>query len=363
MQGSSRRTQPPDRTLENEYLVVRLDPGSGGIASLVDKRTGREWVPEGERAGIMQYCVEANEGMTAWVIGQFLERRDLLDGGTLKVVHDGPHVHTYRWTRTISQSTLDLDITLRRGVPRVEYRLRVDWREIGHPERGIPHLRVRFPLSVRVPQARYEIPFGSIRRDLSGGEEVPALRWADLSEGNGEGITLVNSSKYGFSLDGHSLEMTLLRASIDPDPLPDLGEHTIEYALVPHGEGWTVGQCAQVGEEMNVPLVVASCGFHDGSLPGAMSLASVEGVNVRLAAMKESQDRRAIILRLVEVEGMETVARVRLAPELVPQGAVAVEADTMERPLAEGCARIEGNTLLVDLPPFGITTVRIEPGG
>ena len=87
------------------------------------------------------------------------------------------------------------------------------------------------------PQARYEIPFGSIRRDLFDGEEVLALRWADLSEADGQGVTLVNSSKYGFSLEGDTLAMTLLRASIDPDPLPDLGEHVIEYALVPHGRG------------------------------------------------------------------------------------------------------------------------------
>ena len=103
----------------------------------------------------------------------------------------------------------------------------MDWREIGHPEQGIPHLKVRFPLAVHDPEPRYEIPFGSIRRDLFDGEEVVALRWVDLSESDGQGVTLVNSSKYGFSLGGDSLNMTLLRASIDPDPLPDLGKHTI----------------------------------------------------------------------------------------------------------------------------------------
>nr|MBC8444605.1 hypothetical protein [Chloroflexota bacterium] len=77
----------------------------------------------------------------------------------------------------------------------------------------------------------------------------------------------------------------------------------------------------------------------------------------------ESADGRAIILGLVEVGGMEPVARARLAPELVPPGVAAVEADTLERPLAEGRAWMEENTLRVSLPPFGIATVRIEPGG
>jgi alpha-mannosidase len=369
MLGNWRQIQPPDHVLENEFLKVVLDPASGGVASLWDKRTGREWVPEGGLTGLLQYCVEANEGMTAWVIGQFLTREDLLDGGKMSKVADGPYVKTFRWTRRVSESTLELEITLRQGIPRIEYRLHVDWREMGKVEDGTPHLRVCFPLALDAPQPRYEIPFGAIRRDLLDGQEVPALRWADLSEAGGAGVTLVNSSKYGFSVErqagrqpAYALSMTLLRASIDPDPLPDLGEHIVEWALVPHGEGWAVGQSTQVGEEQNQPLVVLSCGFHGGDLPTVFSFLEVENQNVRLAAVKESQDGQAVVLRLVEVEGQETEARVRLSSALVGEQVVAVEVDTLERPFVESAARIEDGTLLARLPAFGIVTVRIgEP--
>jgi len=370
MLGSWRVIQPPGHTLENEFLRVRLDPASGGMASLVDKRTGREWVPEGGLSGTLQYNVEANEGMSAWVIGQFLTREDLLDGGRLVQVHDGPYVQCYRWTRTVGNSRLELDITLRQGSPRVEYRLRVDWREMGHAERGIPHLRVRFPLSVDRPEARYEIPYGSIRRDLFDGQEVPAQRWADVRATgflgrDGPGVTLVNSSKYGHSLEGNTLGLTLLRASIEPDPLPDLGEHVIEYALLPHSAGWTVGDGMRAGEEMNIPLVVASCGFHEGDLPSALSFVAVEPVNVRLVALKQGQDsvggtRGGIVLRLVEVEGRETEAKITLSPEFVPEGASAVEVDALERPVEGGSARLEEGTLAVTLPAYGIVTVLVS---
>jgi alpha-mannosidase len=318
----------------------------------------------------LQFNVEANEGMSAWVIGQYLLREDLLDGGRLVKVHDGPYVQSYRWTRRVSDSKLELDITLRQGSPRIEYRLRVDWREMGSAEEGIPHLRVRFPLALEEPQPRYEIPYGSIRRDLLDGEEVPAQRWADVRATgfmgrNGPGVTLVNSSKYGHSVNGNSLELTLLRASIEPDPLPDLGEHVIEYALLPHGAGWTAGDGMRAGEEMNAPLVVASCGFQEGDLPSALSFVSVEPKNVRLAALKQAQGPvggtpGGVVLRLVEVEGLETEARVALAPELVPEGAAAVEVDTLERPVEGGSARLEEGTLSVTLPAYGIATVRIS---
>ncbi|MBN1137949.1 MAG: alpha-mannosidase [Anaerolineae bacterium] len=368
--GSWRQVQRPDYTLENEFLKVRLDPASGGLVSLLDKRSGREWVPEGELTGVLQYCVERNEGMTAWVIGQFLTQQDLLDGGALTRMHDGSYVQRWRWSRRLGASKLELEISLCQGAPRLDYKLRVDWREMGDPERGIPNLRVRFPLAVAQPQTRAyphlrcEIPFGSIGRQPT--DQVVAQRWVDLSEEDGAGVTLVNSSRYGFGLEAQAVSMTLLRASIDPDPLPDLGEHVIEYALLPHLAGWTEGQAMRAGEEMNIPLAVSSCGFHDGDLPAVKAFLELGQDNVRLAAVKESQEKdggqggNALILRLVEVEGRDTQAGLLIAPELLPPDAEAIEVDTLERPIAGSTrVRLEGDVLRVKMPAFGIVTVRI----
>jgi alpha-mannosidase len=245
------------------------------------------------------------------------------------------------------------------GVPRVDFELRVDWREVGSRETGIPHLKVRFPLDLSSSEARYEIPFGAIRRDLFDGEEVPAQRWVDLSERDGQGVTLVNTSKYGFSVEGSTLNMTLLRSSIDPDPLPDQGEHVIRYALVPHGIDWGDGESTRVGEDLNVPLVVSSSDFHTGDLPAVHSLVSVQPANVRLAALKKAEDGQGFVLRLVEVEGANTDAQVHFAPDLVDDGASAVEVDTLERPLEADGAQLASNRLTVHVPAYGILTVKV----
>jgi len=47
--------------LENEFIRVRLDPVRGIIASLVEKRTGREWVDEAAEFGLGQYLNERFE--------------------------------------------------------------------------------------------------------------------------------------------------------------------------------------------------------------------------------------------------------------------------------------------------------------
>jgi alpha-mannosidase len=114
-----------------------------------------------------------------------------------------------------------------------------------------------------------------------------------------------------------------------------------------------------VGEDRNVPLVVTACGFHDGSLPTLQSLVRVEQENVRLPAIKMGEDGEGVVLRLVEAEGKACQARVALAEGLCPAGAKAVEVDTLERSLPENGARIEDGILLVNLPAYGIATVRI----
>ncbi len=359
--GALRTREPSEAILKNEFYAVRLDPASGSIVSLVDKRAKREYVRPGEHLGVLQYCVEAYEGMSAWVIGQFKSRQDLLQGGQLVKVDNGPHVQTYRWHCKVGDTTLALDISLAQGARRIDFELRVDWREVGNRETGIPHLKVRFPVDLAVgssgPVAKYEIPFGAIERSLVHGEEVPAQRWVDLFGNDGTGITLVNTSKYGFNLEGTSLNMTLLRASIDPDPLPDLGDHVIRYALIPHGAGWSEGDATQAGEDLNVPLVVSSVDFHAGDLPSVASLVSVEPKSIRLASLKRAEDGNGIILRLVEVEGVATEAKVHVARDLAGPDAVATEVDIIERPL--GATHLEGEMLTVHVPAFGITTVRV----
>jgi alpha-mannosidase len=141
-----------------------------------------------------------------------------------------------------------------------------------------------------------------------------------------------------------------------------LGEHIIEYALIPHASGWTVGDCMREGEGVNAPLTVTSCDFHPGRLPTRLSLVSVVQTNVRLTALKKSRDGEALVLRLVEVDGVATEAEVTLGPELLPRHTVPVMADLMERPLEDADADVHlvGNALHLKLPAYGIVTVRLE---
>ena len=154
--------------------------------------------------------------------------------------------------------------------------------------------------------------------------------------------------------------MTLLRASFDPDPLPDLGLHTISYALVVHQAGWAVGNSTQAGEDINIPVDIVSSDFHNGDLPASHQFVELTPGNVRLAAVKRSQDGQALVLRLLEVEGKTTDAQLTFSPAVLGSRSRALLTDILERPLDVPALPIQDSSLSVPINPYGIVTLRVE---
>ena len=109
--------------------------------------------------------------------------------------------------------------------------------------------------------------------------------------------------------------------------------------------------------DFNQPLVVVGTGVHSGRLPNNASFLSVDEPNVVLAAIKRSEDGGAIIARFYETDGSRTDAHVRFGTFLALSEVTAV--DLLERTTTQRVER-NGNTIRVEVPPFGISTVRVS---
>ncbi len=369
--------------LENDFLRVEVDIPSGAIRHLIDKATGYDYAPEGRLMAFLEMCREVPHAMTSWDIGAFDEAipllsgwqmvdeasaQDNLDGDSLgmvvsrRVSATGPHRAAIRVLRRRGDSRISIETALSAGSPTVEITLHIRWREIGTPETGVPNLRMALPVNIQNARAAYEIPFGHITRDLPG-QEVPALRWADLtgSRTGGQeecGLTLLNDGKHGHSASGDTLRLTLLRSSYDPDPLPEIGSHTIRLKLCPHAGPLKVWEADRAASAFNQPPAVVTTDIHAGPLPPLKSFAETLTPNIVLAAIKRAEDTGQVLLRLYETEGADTEARIRLTG-LARPGAAAVECDLLERPLSRSAARMEGDILYVPVSAFGLASVLI----
>lgn len=346
--------------LENDYLKVVVDFPSGAIAHLIDKETGFDYVPQGELLGLLEGYIEAPHGMTSWVIGQTPQVTEMVSGGSLDIVHRGPNRVAVRSNRVWRDSRISVEIGLDAGSRTVDFRLQTRWVERGTPETGVPMLKVAFPVNVQDGVPTYEIPFGSQQR-VQSVQEIPALKWADLSgvtPSGPMGITLLNDCKYGHSCVDNTLRLTLLRSSYDPDPLPEIADHDIRYAVIAHRGGLNVIDATRAGEQFNSQMPAVNATVQKGKLPAEKSFVESLTPNVFLSAVKKAEDSKAIVVRLFEAAGKETTAKVRLG-DLVKPTAKAVETDVLERPLSKSSARLEDGVLSVTVPAYGQATVMI----
>jgi alpha-mannosidase len=343
-------------TLENSRLRVTVDPASGCISGLYDKSTSFEEIAPNGCGNELVAFKDTPKDYDAWNIdADFEEHFSKLDqADSVEVVERGPVRATIRVVRHWQQSKFIQDISLYAGLDRVDIGNEIDWHET--------HvlLKAAFPLAASSDQATYEIPYGTIDRPTTRNNrfekakfEVPALRWADLGDGN-HGLTLINESKYGYDAKGNVLRISLLRSPTWPDPDADRGHHSFRYSLYPHAGNWKQALSVRRGYEFNYKMLAIPVESHEGTLPPTHSFVDVKNDNVVLTAMKKSEDGDQLLFRFYEWAGKDGEFQFT-----VPPGAIsATVTNLMEQPGGTPL-RISGTQIDVPVHPFEIVSVGV----
>jgi len=285
--------------LENDSLRVELN-AAGDILRIFDKIHQREVLPAGAIANQFQAFEDRPRTPDAWEIDLFYDDKmwQAEPATSIQVIENGPLRATLEIHRRILSSDIIQRISLTHDSARLDFDTRVDWRE-----RHIL-LKVAFPVDILAPDVAYEIPWGHIRRPTHRNTswdwakfEVPAQKWADLSEDD-YGVSLLNDCKYGYDSQGHVMRLSLLRGPTDPDPSADLGEHHFTYSLLPHSG--PVGEATMAAAyALNDPLIAAP---GPGGQPAASahSLITTDAPHVVIETIKAAEDGRGLIARLFE---------------------------------------------------------------
>ena len=352
-------------SLENQHVLAELDPATGGIAKLIDKTSGRNLLAPDAGRGLLEFIVERPGRMSSWVIHPpiSVSRPSPVN---LREVAPGPYEAALAADYRMGQSTATVTYSVKADAPGLDVRIEADWREIGGESLGTPALRMTLPLALTDCAGRYDIPFGSIRRDLTDGQEVPALRWVDVTGKDGKaqaGLTVTNDCKYGYSLTGSTLRASLIRSSYQPDPLPEMGKQEMNFRLIPHGKTPEEASLHRWGRDMNQPLQIVTTGAHEGHLPAeALPGACVQPASVVLEGIKKAEDSDALIVRLFETAGKTAQANIQLSPALLGKVDAAVEVDLIERDLPDSTAKPTPDGFAVTLQPRGVTGVKVTFG-
>ncbi len=154
----------------------------------------------------------------------------------------------------LNKSKLTQWISLNSESRRIEFRTEIDWRETHKL------LKVEFPVTIHSNEALEEIQFGYVKRPNHKSRryeadrfEVCNHRFTALSE-TGRTAAVLNDSKYGVSTTDNSIELTLLKAPVVPDPLADQGIQNFTYAFYCIGESFEKSEVVRQGYELNYPV-------------------------------------------------------------------------------------------------------------
>jgi len=368
-----------DNTFETDFFRVRFDMKTGDIVSLYDKRSNKEYVKEGSQLNKLRIYLEDRKGkMKSWTINKIVKEEDITNVESVKVVENGPVRACVESVKTWGKSRFIVRTYLYRSYPRIGYDLEVHWLETGSDTTDSPMLRALFPFAIDNPYFYCQVPFDVVERptDLRktppsyksflndwtkneepDGQEVPAQKWVDLTDGI-TGIALLNNSKYGHSYHNGELRITLMRSAGEPDIYPNIGKFNISYALYPHSGDWKNGVWPE-GEDFNIPVYAAeppsmALVTSHATRPEEASFFSVDSPGVVITGIKQSEDGNELVVRLCEIFGKETMVNIKLPVNV----STARRLNIIELPLeSPNKPAVKGNSVQVTIKPNEIVTL------
>jgi alpha-mannosidase len=360
--------------LENEFLRVTVNPGSGAITSLFDK--AGQWealaapgnvVARQQDKGDLWELYRGLDGASYIAMtnqqavpktGQAQFSTD--DAGGHGQVFQGPVFSQFAVSHPFANGRFATRVRLYAGLRRVDIET-----ELINNEKWVRY-QALFPTTIQGGRNVQEIPFGAVARPA--GIEYPAQNWVDYSDGQ-RGLALLNLGLPGNLVTDGTMMVSLMRShnlgaygyggGYEPGMSSETGFElgrplTFQYALAPHAGDWRQAAVFRQGMELNHPLMARKSTPHPGPLPGRWGLLEISRTNVVLTALKPGPGQTTV-LRVYEAEGESSpVVTIRFKPRI----AAVCEANLLEdsgRPL-----KIEKNTVRFDLHPFEIKTIKFN---
>jgi len=248
-------------------------------------------------------------------------------------------------------SKLSQDIVFYSDSPRIDFQSVVDWNS--------PHslLKVGFKVNVLSADARFETQFGNIKRPTHENYatdktqfEVCNHKWTDLSDTR-FGVAILNDCKYGISVNGNDMRLTLHKGGCRPDPSGDKGVHRFTYSLLVHETGFSTESVIKPAYELNFPPLVfdgeATCDY-------CSSLLNISADNIVIETVKPAEDGNGFIARLYETEGTYTLCDLKFDSQVKS----VFKTDMLEYEDAQ--LETNNNTVVLEFRPFEIKTLRLK---
>lgn len=343
-----------ENTLENEKYIVTLNK-MGNITSILDKSFGeKELLKEPIILGLFKYT--GSRQWPAWEMN-FKEANKEADRIprllSVSIEETGPARAAFKVVQQDkNRSRFTYYIALTSGGKCVEVYSEIEWQNL------CTMAKHRFSFTCSNKEASFDLGLGVIKRGNMNEKlfEVPAQKWADITDESGEyGVSVISECKYGWDkFKDDTLRLTVLHTPrknyrIDSmQSMMDIGLNRYSFAVFSHA-GADLADTQLEARKFVQPLTAYVCAKHAGALGTSYSFGGVSSNNVMIRAIKKAEDSDEIIVRLNEGAGKKLDRFTLTLGEGVES---AREIYASEEPL--GDAVVENGSLVTSFTPYQI---------
>lgn len=294
-----------DNTAENQKYIVRLNK-QGNIESIVDKTLeDRELLKEPVVLGLYNYT--GSKDWPAWEMNyeEANKNADRIPNlVSISIEENGPARVAFKVVQEDQKRSVFTNIiALSDGGECVEVYSEIEWQSLCTLAKN------KFAFNCSNEKATFDLGLGAIERENMSEKlfEVPAQKWADLTDESGHfGVSVISECKYGWDkFDNHSLRLTVLHTPLknyridSMQSMLDIGLNRYSFAIFSHSG--KVGKATQLEARKFVqPMIAVLAEKHSGKLGSDYSFGKISADNVIIRALKKAEDSNEIIIRLNE---------------------------------------------------------------
>jgi alpha-mannosidase len=326
--------------MENEYLRVRLDPATGGVAALVHKPTGREMLEDAEGA-FPRLTGKPNPNLS-----RKPNPPPFFDTARSKAQLDwlakGPLQAELRARHSLPYLQFETRVSLTTGAPYVEVYVRVLCQVPPHSDATPANIKEGYWLSLRprfpVTEVLRDFPFGV---EETKNATFHALTFVDLVGKDG-GLLVLHPGTQFFRRDEQGVVSNLVMREWESHFTREYGwpiYAEYRYRLMPHGTGMSNSERLRAVGAFGRPAFSVVAPTQQGDLAPRKSFLEVIPGGVQLSAVRRKNDG-SFELRVVEVEGRRHEATLTLGfPAAAATETNLLGSKVANAPIKEGALR------------------------
>ena len=338
---------PYEFILENNLLRVVIDPSSGFIAEILDKRTGEI---AAQNCGFFGLTESSLDWGTSWIVSRYKNDETPCVIDNIEWLHTGDVRKSVKIDGRYNNSRVSYTISLDRDSEYISITANVDWLEVGSREAGIPQLHYVADYVSPSNEYLYDIPFGTIKRPAMD-MDVPGQSYVCSLPEEKPALAIFSTDKYAYRCVGDKMSLTLIRSSFDPDPFPELCRHKFTFRLAVPAKT-TAAYLKALSERLCHPPFVQSVPAHDGKLPPTLSLLHTD---VAISGIKPAEDGSGdIIVRIYDNNDKSENVSVSFATNVKAAWLCSLMEVKYES------LKVNENSISVPLRANGMATIRVR---